>query len=130
MKDVIKKIKTSTAEYPLVLNLNIIDLVQDKYKSLEKWADLIEGKIRNNKGEIIKKVTPSIKDIKWFFKEAINEGIDIENESSENKRSFITEKQAGRIITEIGIEEASEKIAGITRESVLTDRQIEEQKNV
>lgn len=130
MKDVMKKIETTTETYPFVLNLNVIDLIQEKYENLDAWADKIEGTVRDKNGKEIDKVLPSIKDLKWFFKEAINEGIDIENEENENKRSFITEKQAGRIITEMGIEWASKNIQEITEESILTNKQKEEQKNV
>lgn len=130
MKDVMKKIETTTETYPFVLNLNVIDLIQEKYGNLDAWADKIEGIVRDKDGKKIDKVLPSIKDLKWFFKEAINEGIDIENEENENRRSFITEKQAGRIITEMGIEWASKNIQEITEESILTNKQKEEQKNV
>lgn len=130
MKDVMKKIKTTTETYPFVLNLNVIDLIQEKYGNLDAWADKIEGIVRDKNGKKISKVLPSIKDLKWFFKEAINEGIDIENEENESKRSFITEKQAGRIVTEMGIEWASKNIQEITEESILTNKQKEEQKNV
>lgn len=130
MKDVMKKIETTTETYPFVLNLNVIDLIQEKYGNLDAWADKIEGTVRDKNGKEIDKVLPSIKDLKWFFKEAINEGIDIENEENENKRSFITEKQAGRIITEMGIEWASKNIQEITEEFILTNKQKEEQKNV
>ena len=46
----------------------------------------------------------------FFFTEAINEGIEIENEEKGEKRELVTSKQVGRIITEIGIIDAGQKL--------------------
>ena len=46
----------------------------------------------------------------FFFKEAINEGIDIENEKLKEPVAFVNEKKVGRIISEIGIEEAGKQL--------------------
>ena len=47
----------------------------------------------------------------WAFPhEAINEGIDIENEKTNKQNAFLTERQTGRLISEIGIQEAGEKL--------------------
>ena len=58
----------------------------------------------------------------------INEGIDIENETAETKREFLTEKQVGRIITELGIEKMTEKVQETVIDS--TKNENEEEKNV
>ncbi len=131
MKDAKINLETSAATYPLVFNLNVIDLIQEKYHDLDKWMDVMQGTVRDKNGNIIKeKTVPSLKDIKWFLKEVINEGIDIENEQKNEKRSFINERQAGRIITEISIEEVLKKTQELTVKSTMTDKQLEEQKNV
>lgn len=130
MENGIKYIETKTAKYPLAFNINVIEVIQDKYGNLDKWTDAIEGIIRNENGEIIAKVTPQMKDIKFFIKEAINEGIDIENEQNNKKREFVTEKQVGRILTEMGQGSILETIKDLTVSSVKTDKQIEEEKNV
>lgn len=130
MENGIKYLETKTAKYPLVFNINVIEAIQDKYGNLDKWSDAIEGIIRNEDGEITTKETPHMKDIKFFIKEAINEGIDIENEETENKRQFVTEKQVGRILSEIGQGSVLETIKDLTVSSVKTDKQIEEEKNV
>ena len=57
----------------------------------------------------------------------INEGIDIENESKEVKREFLTDKQVGRIITEIGMETLAKKMKETVIDSTKND---EEAKNV
>lgn len=130
MENGIKYIETKTANYPLAFNVNVIEIIQEKYGDLNKWSDAIEGIIRDKKGNEIGRETPRMKDIKFFIKEAINEGIDIENEEKNEQRNFITEKQVGRILTEIGQGSILDKIKELTVSSVKTDRQIEEEKNV
>lgn len=130
MENGIKYLETKTAKYPMVFNINIIEILQEKYGSIEKWADLIEGVVRNEKGIIIERVTPKMRDIKFFIKEAINEGIDIENEQNNETREFVTEKKVGRILTEIDQKNIRQTIKDLTTSSIKTDKQIEEEKNV
>ena len=66
--------------------------------------------------------------LKFGITEMINEGIDIENETAETKREFLTEKQVGRIITELGIEKMTEKVQETVIDS--TKNENEEEKNV
>lgn len=110
MQDKICYVETKNRKYPICFNLNVMEEIQEKYGSLEEW-----GKIVQQTGE------PKIKDLKVGLLAMINEAIDIENEESEIKISFITEKQLGRIITEIGIEEIANKIKEITIKSTKTD---------
>ena len=100
MQDTMKYIDVKGVEYPLVFNLNVMEKIQEKYGSYEKWGDLTDGK----NSEI------NIGALKFGILEMINEGIDIENESKEVKREFLTDKQVGRIITEIGMETLAKKM--------------------
>ena len=130
MENGIKYIETKTAKYPVVFNINVIDVMQEKYGSIEKWTDTIEGIVRDKSGKIKEQVTPQMKDIKFFIKEAINEGIDIENETNKEKREFVTEKQVGRILTEAVTTSIVDTLKNLATESIKTDKQIEEEKNV
>lgn len=130
MENGIKYIETTTAKYPLVFNINVIEIIQEKYGDLNKWSDAIEGIVRDENGLEVRRETPLMKDIKFFIKEAINEGIDIENEIKKEQRDFITDKQTGRILTEIGQNSILDKIKDLTISSVKTDKQLEEEKNV
>lgn len=116
MQDIIKHINNKGINYPLVFNLNVIEKIQEKYGSYEKWGEMTEGK----ENEV------NIGALKFGITEMINEGIDIENETAETKREFLTEKQIGRIITEIGIGEMTEKV----QETVIDSTKNEEEKNV
>lgn len=117
MQDTMKHIISNGIEYPLVFNLNVMEKIQEKYGSYEKWGDLTDGK-----GNEV-----NIRALKFGILEMINEGIDIENEGKENKREFITDKQVGRIITDIGIEALAEKMKETVIDSTKND---EEVKNV
>lgn len=117
MQDTMKYIDVKGVEYPLVFNLNVMEKIQEKYGSYEKWGDLTDGK----NSEI------NIGALKFSILEMINEGIDIENESKEVKREFLTDKQVGRIITEIGMETLAKKMKETVIDSTKND---EEAKNV
>lgn len=107
MIDTIKHIKCKEMEYPLVFNLNVIEKLQDKYGSYEKWGEMTDGKEK----EI------NIGALKFGILEMINEGIDIENENKEIKREFLTLKQVGRLITELGMEKLTDKVQETVIES-------------
>ncbi len=110
MLENIKHIKSGENEYPIAFTLNVMEEIQDKFGSMEKWGMALTPE----NGE------PNIKDLKWTFTQFINEGIDIENEKQGEKRPFVTEKQVGRIITGLGMENVSNFIFSTTRESTNT----------
>ena len=117
MIDTIKHINCNNVDYPLVFNLNVIEKIQEKYGSYEKWGEMTEGKERElNVGAL-----------KFGILEMINEGIDIENENKETKRDFLTLKQVGRLITELGMKKITDKVEETIIESTKSN---EEEKNV
>ncbi len=107
MIDKINYLETETEKYPLVFSLNVMESIQDKYGSIEKWSRLIQ-----REGE------PDIKALKFFMTEAINEGIEIENEKNTEKRKPITLKKVGRILTEVGLSGTANKIMTTISESI------------
>ena len=117
MIDTIKYIECKNIKYPLVFNLNVIEKIQDKYGSYEKWGEMTDGKEQ----EI------NIGALKFGILEMINEGIDIENENNEVKREFVTSKQVGRLITELGMKNLTDKVQETVIESTKNE---EEEKNV
>ena len=116
MIDKITYLETDSEKFPLAFTLNIMEALQDEYGTLSEWSELI----RNQK-------EPNIKALKFFITEAINEGIDIENEKSDEKRASISSAKAGRIITEIGFQKVAKTINKMVSESVKTK---ENSKNV
>ena len=105
MKDINGKIQYKDKEYKLVFNLNVMERIQEEYGSIEKWGDMTSG------GE------PNAKAVIFGFTEMLNEGIDIENEENGTDIKPLTLKQVGRMITEIGFENATEKLSKTVVES-------------
>lgn len=100
MKDINGTIQYKDVEYKLVFNLNVMEKIQEEYGSLDEWGALTDGK----KGE------PNAKAIIYGFTEMLNEGIDIDNEENNTDIKPFTLKQVGRMITEIGLMNATEKL--------------------
>ena len=108
MTNTIKHFKYRDTEYPLAFTMNVIEKLQDKYGSYEKWGEMTDGKEQ----EI------NIGALKFGITEMINEGIDMENETLETKRE---------IITEIGMEKMTDRVQQTVIEST---KRNEEEKNV
>ncbi len=110
MIDKITYLETDSEKFPLAFTLNVMESIQNEYETLSNWSELI----RNQK-------EPNIKALKFFITEAINEGIEIENEKSSEKRVPITSSKAGRIITEIGLKKVANTITKMITESMPHD---------
>lgn len=116
MIDAMKYIETEKRKYPIVFNLNVMEEIQEQYGSMSAWGDIVGG------GD-----EPKIKDLKAGLMAMMNEGIDIENEEEGTNEPFVTAKQVGRILSEVGIGAVIQAIQSITVESTQTG---DEQKNV
>lgn len=101
-------------KYDVVFDMNVIEELQRKYGSFNNWSELIQP---TKEGEEC-----NIEALKFGFCEAINEGIDIANEDREEKLEFLTSRQVGRIITDLGLRNINEKI----QESVIESTKSEE----
>ena len=97
MKEISGKIQYRGKEYMLVFNLNTMEKIQDEYGTLGKWGDLTDGA----GGE------PNAKAVIFGFAAMLNEGLDIENEENGTKNQPLTLKQVGRMLTEVGLENAT-----------------------
>ena len=108
MKDYKFTFEVDNEKYTLVFNLNVMETIQAKYGSVQKWGRLTDSK----KGE------PNAKALIFGFSEMINEAIDIENEENNTQKPFLTLKQVGRIITKAGIQESAKQLNIALTESV------------
>ena len=86
-------------DYAIVFNLNVMEAIQEEYGSLDEWGALTDG--TNKNGE------PDAKAVIFGFREMINEGIDIANDENGTDDKPLTLKQVGRIISEVGLEQAT-----------------------
>lgn len=99
MKDIEGKIQYRDREYRVVFNLNVMEQIQEEYGSLNKWGSLTDGS--GGSGE------PSAKAVIYGFWAMLNEGLDITNEENGTNEKPLTLKQVGRIITEVGLANAT-----------------------
>ena len=115
MKDNAGKVTYKEKEYQLVFNLNVMEQIQEQYGSVEAWGELTEAATE-----------PNAKAIKYGLGAMINEGIDIYNEDHAGDEDFkerkpFTEKQIGRLITEIGLANVANSINETVVNSTKTD---------
>lgn len=92
MKDINDTLTYKGKEYLLTFNLNVITDIQEKYGTLENWIEIAYGR---KTGE------PSTKALSFCVAAMINEGISIANEEGKEYTDPITEKQAGRMLSEM-----------------------------
>lgn len=107
------KITYKDKEYSIEFNINVIEKLQEKYGTFDKWTKLVHPE---KKGE-----ETDIKALIFAFTEALNEGIDISNEDNGTDIKPLTEKQVGRMITEIGIKDANKKLQEVVIDSTKSD---------
>lgn len=118
----IRYLKTKNETFPFTYSLNVMEALQNEFGSLSEWSDMVEPKDRSE---------PKIKALLFFFKEAINEGIDIENENSDQPRKFVNERKVGRIITELGVKTVLEQLKGTVIDAGSNnDTEVDKTKNV
>lgn len=116
MKDFNGEIQYKDKTYKVVFNLNVMETIQKKYGSLDKWGDLTDG---TGSGE------PDAEAVIFGFTEMINEGIDIENEENGTDIKPKTRKQVGRMITEIGLAKATQTLNQTVIESTQSEEKNE-----
>lgn len=102
------KFEYNGREYNLAFNLNVMEAIQAKYGTLEKWGNVTGG----NGNE------PEIGAIIDGFEMMINEGEEIAHEDDFKP---ITHKQVGRIISGIGLQKATEVLNAVVAESTKSD---------
>lgn len=111
IKEVSSTINYKEKTYRLVFNLNVMERIQDEYKTLDKWGELTDG----SKDEV------NIKALVFGITEMINEAIDIDNEDNNTSEPFVTHKKVGRMLTDIGIEKAAKNMNNLVVESTKDD---------
>ena len=98
MKDVSGTINYKGRDYKLVFNLNVMEVIQEEYGTIEKWGALTDG---TETGE------GNAKAVKFGFAAMLNEGIAIDNEDNGTDIKPFTLAQVGRLLTEIGLDNAT-----------------------
>ena len=111
VKEVSSKITYKDKDYKLVFNLNVMEKIQDEYKTIDAWGKLTDGSV----GEV------NVKALVFGITEMINEAIDIDNDENGTNEPFVTHKKVGRILTEVGIANAAKNMNDLVIESTKDD---------
>lgn len=139
MKDFNGEIQYKGKSYKLVFNLNVMEAIQEEYGTIDNWGALTDGTAyakaeyekQNHEipwedlsDEDRSKFTgePDAKAVIFGFTEMLNEGIDIDNEENGTDDKPLSLKQVGRIITEIGLANATNTL----NETVIASTQSDE----
>lgn len=128
MKDFNGSIQYKGADYRLVFNLNVMEAIQEEYGSIDKWGSLTDGTAYAEKEYIRQHGSldgwddlkpkekakyegePDAKAVIFGFTQMLNEGIDMSNEENGTNIPPLTLKQVGRMITEVGLANATAKM--------------------
>ena len=95
------KLEYKGVKYDLVFNLNVMEMLQEEYGSVEEWS-----------AKAMESDEPNIKVLKFGFKAMLNEGIEIYNEDNpEEPKELVSDKTVGRIISSVGFSSVADIIA-------------------
>ena len=111
MKEFNGEIVYKDKKYKMAFNLNVMEAIQEEYGTLDEWGTLTDG----SKGE------PNAKAVIFGFREMLNEGLDIESEENGEEFEPLTLKQVGRMISDIGLQEATKSLNETVVESTKSD---------
>jgi hypothetical protein len=111
MKDYKFELEVEDKKYQLVFNLNVMQEIQEEYKTLDKWGELTDGK----NGEV------NVKALIFGLTCMMNEAIEIRNDEEGTNDPLLTKKQVGRIITKAGVNKSAEKLNEAIVESTKSD---------
>lgn len=106
-------LKVEGKEYPMAFNLNVMEVIQEEYGTVDKWGDLVEGKGKNKE--------PNIKALVFGLTAMINEGLDIEADEKGKEFKPLSHKQVARLLTKIGLDEATKQLTEVVTESTKND---------
>jgi hypothetical protein len=101
-----KIIEHEGIKYPLIIDLNAMEDFQKSFFA-ETGKSITESESFENFG-----LTAGI----LQFQAALNEGIDYENQKKGTNRKPVSKREAGRIMSEIGMEKVSSVISELTKE--------------
>lgn len=139
MNDFSSEVTYKGKKYKIVFNLNVMEAIQKEYGTLDKWGELTDGTEYAKrqyeretgsregwddlkaKDKVKYEGEPDAQAVIYGFTQMINEAIDIDNEENGTDNPPMTLKQVGRLITEIGLANASETLNNTVIESTKSD---------
>ena len=143
MIDKITYLETDSERFPLAFTLNVMESIQNEYGTLSEWSELIRNKKEPNIKALKFFITEAINEgieiengsqyaapsgrYRCADEQENTQRIANENEQGDNvfdreiRRKFVTMKEAGRIITEIGLKKVANTITKMITESMPHD---------
>lgn len=115
VRDFKTTIQVNDQDMDLVFDLNVMEEIQTEYGSMGQWGDLTAPEPdeivdpKTGAVTLIQRKEPDVHAVIFGFRAMLNEGIDIANEDGKN-RPMLTHKQAGRIVTALGLAAAAQKL--------------------
>jgi hypothetical protein len=91
----------------LAFNLNVMAEIQKEYGSVQAWTELLE----DDTDEPKRNGEPDMQAFITGFTLMVNEGVEIENEKTGDKKEPYTNRQIGRMVTTWGQAEVSKAMA-------------------
>lgn len=102
-------------EIKLVFNLNVMQAIQEEYKTIDNWSKLTDG----DAGEV------DIKALIFGVTQMINEAIDIDNDENGTDEPFMSSKKVARIITDVGLAQVTKAM----QQTVINSTKDDSEKN-
>lgn len=115
MKDISGEIEYKGRKYKMVFDFNVMEEIQEEYGTLDEWGKISDG----SQGE------PNAKAVIFGFTSMLNEGLEIECEETGEEFKPFTKKQVGRMITEVGLANATKAMNNIVVESIKSEEKNE-----
>lgn len=111
MKNKLQEIEHNGKTYKLAFDLNVMEVIQDEYGSIEAWGKLVDPE----DGE------PNIKALVFGATQMINEGIEISNDEDGTDEKLLSHRKVARILTEVGLESVTSKVQQTVVDSAADD---------
>ncbi len=111
MKETKFNFKVNDKEYQMIFNLNVMQEIQEEYGTVGAWGELTDGK----SGEV------NAKALIFGLTAMINEAIDMKNEETGSTDEFLGHKKVARLVSELGIQKATEQLNNAVVESTNSD---------
>lgn len=110
MKENYGTIRYKDHDYKLAANLNVWEEIQAEYGTYAHWEELTTGAEE-----------PDAKAVIFGIRAMLNEGIDIDNEENGTDIPFLTPKQVGRLLSDVGLIHALKTMQETIIESAKSD---------
>lgn len=113
----LKYIELSGENYPIKCDLAVLEEAQERYGTINEFEIKLAGFevdengkiVRNEKNKIVRK-EPSFKAVRFALHRMVNEGIDIENQYTKEKKNHLSEKEISFLCTDVNVFDLADQL--------------------